>query len=292
MDAASAALGREVWVKVEEGAGAWGGNKVRKLEHLLADARSREATRLIACGAGSSSWAAAVAFHGTQHGFEVTVGLAGTAFVDLLDFYDRLGVTTMRAPRLEMLPLLVARARLTSGALALPAGGSGGIGDLGSMRAGLELADAMTAKEMPPVARVFAATGSAGTSAGLAVGLGLRGARVPVAAVRVTPRPVGTAWLVRSRIRGLRRSIGALGGPRDFIAAPVEGIGNHAAPGYGRPSGAAMDAIALAAEDGLVLDVGYAAKAFAALIGHAQQSGPGDALAFLHTSPGPLPAVP
>jgi D-cysteine desulfhydrase len=292
MDAASAALRREIWVKVEEGAGAWGGNKVRKLEHLLADARSKGATRLIACGAGSSSWAAAVAFHGTTHGFEVTVGLAGTAFVDLLDFYERLGVTTMRAPRLEMLPVLVARARLTPGALALPAGGSGGVGDLGSTRAGIELADAMTTGEMPHAARVFVATGSAGTSAGLAVGLGLGDARVPVAAVRVTPRPVGTAWLVRRRIRGLRRSIASLGGPRNFEAAPVEGVGNHAAPGYGRPSGAAMDAIALAAEDGLVLDVGYASKAFAALIEHAHQSGPGEPLVFLHTSPGPLPAVP
>jgi D-cysteine desulfhydrase len=287
LNAVSDALGAEVWVKREDGSGTWGGNKVRKLEYILADARDKGRSTLVAYGAGSSSWAAATAWHGYEQGFGVVLGLGGHVPDAYSDLYRRLGTTIVSLPSYSLVPAaaVAARARAgRSGVATLPAGGSGSLGDMGSIAAGAEIATAVTNGGLPHPTHVFVAAGTGGTAAGLAVGLGAGGIACPVVAVRVTPRPLGTRGLVHRHVRSLVRALG----PERIVPAPVIGSGDFFGGGYGRQTPATQAAIELAARDGLEPDPTYGAKAFAALIATAR-SGARGPLLYVHTSPGPPP---
>ena len=287
LERTSEILGVEVFAKLESESGAWGGNKVRKLEYVLPTLRDKV---VVTHGAGTSSWASAVAFHAAPLARRVHVGLAGPVPRDLADLYRALGTVVHASSRLWALPMMALRARLAAGrgAAALPTGGSGLPGDFGSAWAGREVAAAVAAGDIPTPAEVIVPCGSAGTAAGLAVGMGLGGLASPVVAVRVTPRPLGTAALVRGRIR---RLLGGLAtgevGDASPSAAPVVEDGRWLGPGYGKQTRESSAAIEVARRDGLELDPVYAAKAFAALLARAEHTG--GPLLFVHTSPGPVP---
>jgi D-cysteine desulfhydrase len=280
-------LGAEIWVKVEEDCGAWGGNKVRKLEYLLADARSRGIRRLTSWGVGTSNWSSAVALHGALQGFEVRLFLWG----ELPEGYERL----YRDLATEVIP--IGRLRLSAGIatglvlshrgdqLVLPPGGSGPIGDTGSMHAGEEVAAAVNSGEIPRPELVFVALGTCGTSAGLAAGMELGGLHVPVVGVKVAAWPYGNIALARWKTRRLVKRRSSTTNP--VMIADTR----YFAPGYAQPNDASNEAQELGRLDGFELDGTYAAKAFASLVTHARAKR-GDSLLFVHTSPGPPPLDP
>jgi D-cysteine desulfhydrase len=284
-------LGRRVYAKLEEECGAWCGSKVRKLEYLLPAARAAGTRTLVAYGAGESSWVAACAVHGTRAGFDVIAAVAGQIPAEYGALYRERGVRVLYRPRLGMLPVSLAMARARAGrdARVLPMGGSGDIGDVGSARAGLEIAAAVGDGSLERPRRVFVAAGTGGTAGGIATGLGLGGNPIPVVAVRVTPRPLGTKRLVHRRaVATASRMLPAFPAGNSDVVAPVLGDSRFHGPGYGQPGAAALEAILIARSDGLVLDSTYASKAFAALIS-AGRSGARGPLLFVHTSCGPPP---
>src|ERR1041384_2844584 len=96
-DALDALVGAEVWVKRDDmTAGAAAGNKIRKLEYLLADALARQATVVVTCGGLQSNHARASAILARQLGMRAVLLLrsasitpqprldAGNAFLDAL----------------------------------------------------------------------------------------------------------------------------------------------------------------------------------------------------------------
>ena len=286
---ASARAGVEVFVKVESESGAWGGNKVRKLEYALPHLRDRA---VCTHGAGTSSWASALAYHAAPVAREVHLGLAGRVPDDLATLYTALGTRLHTSPYLNALPLTIVRARIAAGrgAVTLATGGSGLPGDFGSTWAGVEIGDAVANGEIPTPAEVVVACGSAGTAAGLAAGLGLAGLPTKVVAVRVAPRPFGSAAFARRRARRVLGAIAAHAGSGGGHQA-VELVGEERffGPGYGKPTAASSSAIEVGRGDGINLDPIYAAKAFAALLARAPASG--GPMLFVHTSPGPAPAA-
>ena len=294
MEAVSAELGSDVWVKIEEQCGAWGGNKVRKLEYIYPEVEPSGVKTLVTYGTGTSSWAAALALHSAPRGYRVVLGLGGAVPDSYNRLYERTQTRVFALPGYSSSPLAAILARMSAGfrhARVLPPGGSGLPGDLGPLRAGLEIAAAVADGELPRPEAVFVPCGTAGTAAGIAVGLGSTGMLVPVIAVRVTPRPLGTAWLVERHARTLIRRLTRDGvASTDLRPAPIRGEDRFFPPAYGIGNKASQAAIELARADELELDPTYAAKGFAALMEAARQSaGP---LLFLHTSPGPLPDAP
>lgn len=289
LEKTSETLGVEVWAKLEERCGAWGGNKVRKLEYILGRARQDGIGKLVGFGAGTSNWTSALAFHGHAQGFDAEIRITGN---DIPDPYERLyralGTTVVRRHPLRWYPEAQLAPRMKAARVRyLPLGGSGTDGDVGSMRAGTEIADAVRDGEMPRPRRVFAATGTGGTAAGLAVGTARGALATEVVCVRVTAWPYGTAAHVRFVARSLQRRCGI----DRHCMAPLSGDGTQAAPGYGRPNAASLEAAEIASLDGLVLDQTYAAKAFASLVAQARAERKGPYL-FVHTSPGdPPPAA-
>lgn len=280
LDRISEMLGVEVWAKLEEECGAWGGNKVRKLEHILGRARADEILKLVSFGAGTSNWTSALAFHGARHGFEVEVVLSANEVPpNYRRLYFDLGTQVRRVNRVRF-SFEVARGRMRPErglTRVLPMGGTCPEGNAGSVGAGIEIADTIEKGELPRPSLVFVATGTTGTAAGLAAGMARVDDPPEVVCVRVAPKPYGTPQLVRKTIATL--------GPD---AAPLRGDERFFAPGYARPNAASIEAAQIGRLDGLELDQTYAAKAFASLVAHARAGAAGPLL-FLHTSPGPPP---
>ena len=284
LDHASKVLGAEVWAKLEEGCGAWGGNKVRKLEYLFHEARRDGITKLVAWGVGSSNWAAAVAWHGSQHGFQISAGLGGHLPDHYRRVYERSRTKVTLLPHLELAPLAATIARVRAGrnARLLPVGGSGGIGDIGATRVGSEIARAVGGGELPSPDAIFVAVGSCGTVAGLVMGLELAGMNLPVTAVKVSDWPYASAGMIARRVSNIRRRL-----ERPATNAPPLHLEKRfLGRGYGRPTPESRAAIAFARHDGLHLDGSYGAKAFAALCDAARSGG---RYLFVHTSPGDPP---
>lgn len=281
------------WAKRDDLSGEpYGGNKVRKLEFLLAEARRRGAKRLITAGAAGSHHALATAAYGRALGFDVTLVLFPqplTAHVREVLLCDcALGAELRFVPRMELVPAGLLAARLAhrrERCFAIAPGGSDAVGTLGYVSAALELGEQIEAGDAPPPAAVHLAAGTLGTAAGLAIGFALAGLPVRVRATRITTRLVTNRWalhrLVARTLDLLQRS-----GLRVPSAAEVLGrveIGHRCiGRGYGHETADGRRAAELFAEAGLVLDPTYTAKAAVDFL-DALQAGAGAPHLFWHT---------
>jgi D-cysteine desulfhydrase len=192
-DALDALVGTAVWVKRDDmTAGPEAGNKIRKLEYLLCDARERGAQAVITCGGLQSNHARATALAARQLGLRTVLLLrtaapgpatqldSGNAFLDALvgaevrlitpDQY-RVRDALMRDVALE----LEGRGER---AYVIPEGGSSGLGALGyvdamgEVRAQLDAGEAGAPSQFDAVVH---ACGSGGTAAGVSLGASLHG---------------------------------------------------------------------------------------------------------------------
>lgn len=285
--------GARLWIKRDDQSGLpYGGNKVRKLEFILARARDLGATRLITAGATGSHHALATAVYGRRLGFDVTLCLFPQPLTDhvrrvlLLD--HALGAELRWTPRMELIPLALFRARRAypnERVFVIAPGGSDPAGTLGYVSAGLELAEQIEAGEAPRVEEVWVAGGTLGTAAGLAIGFALAGLETGVRAVRITSRLVANARALRRLVVGTVRLLHAAGVP----APPPEGAlrririsHEQLGDGYGRPTPQARAAAEAFAAMGIVLDETYTAKAAAGFLAAAERPGTG-ARVFWHT---------
>lgn len=274
----------------------YGGNKVRKLEFILADALARRATRVITAGATGSHHALATTLYARRLGMDVTLVLFPQSRNDhvrqvlLLD--HALGAELRFTPRMESVPIAVMRARLAhrrQKPYVIAPGGSDAIGALGYVSAGLELAEQIAGIDDSP-ARIHVAAGTLGTVAGLALGLALAGISIPIVATRITSRIVSNDVALRRLIartaEQLRRS-GLEDVPIARAASMVKLRHDQVGAGYGRATPAGNEAAMIFDAAGIVLDPTYTAKAAAGLIATLATST--DVPLFLHTLSGVEP---
>ena len=289
-----------VWVKREDRSSAlYGGNKVRKLEFLLAEARRRGARRLITVGAAASHHAFATAAHGRANGFDCTLVLfpqPPTPHVEAMLRLDAaFGADIVWVPRMELVPAALLRARLAhwrAPAFSIAAGGSDTTGTLGWVSGGLELAGQLEAGEAPLPGRIHVAGGTLGTAAGLAVGLALAGCEVPIVATRITSRFITNERVLHRLIAGVSdvlQSAGVRVPPVNGIAARVEIRHDQIGRGYGHGTDASRHAREAFSAAGLRLETTYTAKACAALLERADEDAPS---LFIHSFSAVEPALP
>lgn len=298
--------GAEIWVKRDDKSGSrYGGNKVRKLEYVLGEAFAQEADTLITTGAAGSHHALATAIYGIEQGFVVNAVLIPQRYTAHVEEQLRAllaagaEVHPVRSPALIVptMTALAARLKLRGRRpMIIPAGGSSLAGVLGHVEAGLELARQMEAGVVPEPDAIVLALGTGGTTAGLAVGLAAAGVTARIIGVRVVPRTLAS----RSRINALiDRAVARLRAldnrfPEVAAAAREHVVIDHAeyGKGYGEPTSAGRNAERLAREHaGLTLEPTYTAKAFAAVIRHAQSSYPGGRILYIHTLSGTVPGA-
>jgi 1-aminocyclopropane-1-carboxylate deaminase/D-cysteine desulfhydrase-like pyridoxal-dependent ACC family enzyme len=267
----------DVWVKRDDRSGAlYGGNKVRRLEFLLADATRRRARRILTLSAFGSHHLLATTLYGRREGFEVC-GLVcpqpSTADArDTLLLSAGAGACLHRVRNLAAVPLTVLgamRQHRGNRRVFLPPGGSSPLGALGYAAAALELAEQVRAGALPLPDAIFVPLGSGGTAAGLAVGMRLaRLESTRLVAVRVFDRLFANAHRLARLADRAAALLRAAGGPDAgrFRAGDFQVVHDQFGRGYGRATEAAQAALRAAADCGLRLEATYTAKALAAVL--------------------------
>jgi len=274
----------DLWVKRDDLTHAvYGGNKVRKLERILAHARARGATRLVTVGAIGSHHVLATTYFGRRAGFDVEAVLVPQPRTEHAALVIRaslaLGLRVFPVRSWALAPFAVA-ARIAHGAHFIPLGGSSVDGAMAYVDAARELAAQVRSGVLPEPDACVVALGSGGTAAGLAAGLAAAGLRTRVVAVAVSP-PVALvrllarslAWACRRRARREAAAAAAAAvaaaaarqwPPADSLPTRMTIDARFLGAGYGHPTAEGEEATRVAArEAGLVLDPTYTAKTFA-----------------------------
>lgn len=257
----------------------YAGNKVRKLEFILADARARGITRLVTAGATGSHHAFATAYHGRRAGFEVSLVLfpqSLTPHVKQMLLLDAaVGAELLWASRMETVPYGLWRARFAhrrEAVCTIPPGGSSDIGTFGYVNGALELAAQIEAGSSPRPSSIHVAAGTLGTLAGIGIGAVWAGLDIPIVGTRITARLLTNertlAALVNATLSRLR-SAGATGLPEAAeVLSRITLQHDHIGAGYGKSTAAGTHATDVFGAAGLDLDTTYTAKAAAGLLAH------------------------
>jgi len=295
----SAALGVEVLVKRDDLTGAeLSGNKVRKLEFLLAEAVDQGADTVITCGGEQSNHCRATALAAAK------VGLASRVVLRTDDpaspppttgniLLDRLAGATVRwisrpdwAKRNPIMEEEAAAVRAAGGKpYVIPEGGSNAMGSWGYVACAAELADDLAALPARPTTIVFAC-GSGGTAAGLALGaklVGLSDRGVKVAAVNVCD---DRDYFTRVITRICADMTARWSLPASITAEELDIVDGHVGRGYAKSRPEELATIRdLCRRDGLVLDPVYTGKAFHGIVTEltADRGRFGERIVFVHT---------
>lgn len=288
--------GPEIWLKRDDcTVVATGGNKVRKLEFLVGEALVQGADHLVTQGAVQSNHVRQTAAVAAKFGLKCTALLEHRIETNDRDYLasgnvllDRLFGATLeyRPGGTDMQAAIEAKAAELRSAGAkpyvIPGGGSNRVGALGYVSCAQELlqqADEMGLK----IDRVVHATGSAGTQAGLVVGLeGINsGVRVLGIGVRA-PKDRQEA-----NVHKLAEATAEYCGVRGGIArSAVEANCDYVGDGYGIPTQGMAEAVGmLATLEGVLLDPVYSGKGMAGLIDLVRKGeiGKGETVVFIHT---------
>ncbi len=262
-------IGGELWIKRDDLCGpCYGGNKVRKLEHLLGEA-SAQGRPVITVGGVGSNHVVATGLAGRQLGLKVSAVVVPQPLTAAVrknaELARRLGVTLIPCPARALAPLYLMLAAARADVSVIGPGGSSPLGTLGYVSAALELVQQIADGELPTPKTIYVALGSGGTLAGLALGCALGGLETRIIGVRVVERVICNAALVRLLIRRtaalLRRYGVKLPRPARFEVEHRQFGGL-----YGRPTAAGQRAVELCQEEGLTLETTYTGKAMAALL--------------------------
>ena len=269
--------GPKIFVKRDDCTGlGTGGNKTRKLEFLMAEAQSVGATTVITQGAVQSNHARQTAAAAARLGlgcelvFEARVEDASDAYLQsgnvLLDriFGARIHTVPKGTDMTAELEALAERLRKSGDApYVIPGGGSSPTGALGYIDCAFELI-AQANRQKIVVDHVVHATGSAGTQAGLAVGLKAAHANIPLLGIGVSAGREAQETRVFELATETARFVGAAGVvEREDIVCNCDYVG----PGYGVPTEAMNQAVLLLARlEGLLFDPVYTGKALAGMI--------------------------
>jgi 1-aminocyclopropane-1-carboxylate deaminase/D-cysteine desulfhydrase-like pyridoxal-dependent ACC family enzyme len=285
-----AAIGRcpRLLIKRDDAIGfAFGGNKVRKIRFVAADALARGADTLVTCGGVQSNHARVTAAAAAKLGLHCILvvngnppdRLSGNALLDRL-----LGAEVRYVERREdRVPAMDAAAaalrRVGRRPYVIPLGASTPLGAAAFVHAVMELLD----QADPPEAIVHA-TSSGGTQAGLIAGCVLAGVRTRVIGISADEPAPALEAEVRRILDGLAPLLGVE--PARFAGAHVEIDDRFAGEGYGIPTPESRAAIELSARtEALFLDPTYTSKAMAGLVALTRRGtfDPSSTILFWHT---------
>jgi D-cysteine desulfhydrase len=293
MPPALAEAGVEVFIKRDDLTEcSLSGNKVRKLDFLLADALAHDCDTIITCGDVNSNHCRATALGAARLGmrahlilrgerpshpdgnlFLSLLGGAGVEFITAQQYAERDSLLAETADRLQ------ANGRRP---YVIPEGGSNALGCFGYVNCAREIAY-QSDRLSYEFSHIVCATGSGGTQAGLIIGTRAYLPKVQVLGVNVC-----------DDAESFRKRIGAIieQWSREFKTDLNLGaddtlvIGGYEGPGYGRNTAEDLELIrTLARSQGLLLDPTYTIKAFRALCEEAKRGrfARGSSILFMHT---------
>ena len=288
--------GPEIWIKRDDCTGlSTGGNKTRKLEFLMAEALAQNADIVLTQGATQSNHARQTAAAAAKLGIKCHILLEDRTGMDDISYKESGNVLLNnlhgasmehRAAGLEMnseMEAVAERFRKDGlNAYTIPGGGSNPTGALGYANCAQELIVQST--EMGyAIDHIVHATGSAGTQAGLIVGLMALNAKIPLLGIGVRAPKEKQEENVYKLANETAKKLGCAGivSSRDVVANC-----DYVGPGYGLPAESTLEAIDIFARlEGILLDPVYSGKGAAGLIDLIRQKyfKRGERIVFIHT---------
>jgi D-cysteine desulfhydrase len=252
----------------------YGGNKVRRYEFVLADAKAKGKKRIITVGGLASTQAMATALFGRALGFEVTIVLFDqpvTRFaLDSVRGFVSAGAELIYGGGYAMTAIRAYRAhrqRRSENYFIMP-GAAGALANLGYIDGMLELAQQVERGEAARPDVIVLPTGSSGTLAALALGAAHLGWDTEVVGVRITTALATNRLTVGGVIRNTDRALAA----RDRRWKPVRDrarwrlYGGALGKGYGYPTPEALEGAGqVEALTGATGEITYSGKALAGL---------------------------
>ena len=297
----SAALGGpQLLVKRDDQTGlAFGGNKTRKLEFVVADALNKGADTLITCGAVQSNHCRLTLSAAVKEGLKCRLVLeervpgsydtraSGNNFLFQLMDVERIKVVPGGSDMIqEMQAVADEIAEEGRKAYIIPGGASNPIGALGYVSCAQEIIN-QTFEMGLRIDRVVCASGSAGTHSGLLTGLYGTNSNIPVVGINVSRPKETQEEIVYDLVQrtadyvGIKEKI-----PRDAVLC----FGDYVGPGYSLPTPEMTEAVKLVARtEAILLDPVYTGKAMAGLIDLARKGffKKEENVLFLHTGGSP-----
>lgn len=281
--------GPRIYIKRDDYTGpGFGGNKVRKLEYVLAAAQTDGVDTVITCGGQKSNHCRVTAAFAARLGLDCVLVLNGApgqgkpaslavdewmgARIELVDDRGR------RASRMDEIAGELRQAGKHP--LVIPLGASTPLGALGFVSAASELAAQMSARELRFDA-IFFSSSSGGTHAGLAAGKEMF-LSPDLDLVGVSPDDPSSS--IEATVRSIFNGIAGMVGVE--MEAGICVLDQFIGDGYGIESDAGREALQLLARsEGLLLDPVYTAKAMAGMVAQIRQGKfrDGQSVLFWHT---------
>jgi len=257
----------------------YGGNKIRKLEFLLGDAKRSGACRVITSGGAGSNHALATAIYAKQVGLKSTIMLfeqpsspevKKNLIADYLTGAEMCHDLSYEA-HLKSLKAKIRYYEEKEGCAPylIPPGGSSALGSVGYVNAAFELLEQIKAGMIPEPDRIYIPSGTMGTVAGLYTGLRACKLKTKIVGVRVVPSYVSDL----NTFHDLVKSTSMLLHDLDKSFPVINEIDNftisddYLGAGYGITTIKSANAISMFKEnEGYHLDGVYSGKAAAAFI--------------------------
>ncbi len=296
--------GVEIWIKRDDCTGlAFGGNKARKLEYLMAAAQGAGADTVITFGGVQSNHARSTAAACRQAGMDCHLILAGAPPDEITGNLLLCRMLGAAFTFLSLTPAELTAARVEQAFTAvedrLRAQGKRPfrVGPGGSVPAGVHgyrdgfdelLGQARAAGAVP--ARLYVAFGTGGTLAGLVLGNVLAGRPCEIIGVSVAPAGMPGSLGVAPVEELVREAAEAAGVHAPLQPGDVQITFDYAGRAYAAPTTEGIEAIrTLARAEGIFLDPVYTGKAMAGLLAEERRRSGGGPVGFVHT--GGTPAL-
>ena len=277
----SKALGTNVWIKRDDLCGvALGGNKVRKLEFLLADAKAKGYDLVMTTGAGQSNHAMLTAACAKRMGLDCILVLKNSGVTarkgnQILNYLMGVDVRFVDTTSYDVIYDEMDRIAEEMGrkVYKIPCGGSNALGSLGYVDCMKEVSESGIKFD-----HIVCTCGSGGTAAGTILGAKLYMPDTHVMCSMVDDDPFDE--IVPELMKEAVELMGV------DMEIPVPDLVDMCGPGYSIPSAEGNEAIAMMMEmEGIVLDTCYTGKAFAGLVKRARagEYKPEDNVLFVHS---------
>lgn len=292
--------GPRLWMKRDDQTGlGLGGNKVRKLEFLVGEARAQGCDTLVTSGAIQSNHCCQTAAAAAAVGLECVLALGGEEPTGALNgnlLLDRLFGATVRwcgaRRKGEEVPAILEELRRSGRhPYEIPYGGSNEVGAMGFVAAMSELGTQLRALRLRS-ASIVVASSSGGTQAGMVVGANLFRLRVRIVGIAIDKAEAGEG-MHEERLADLARRLALRLGMSDrYTPGQFNVRTGYLGGGYGVIGELEQNAITLAARtEGVVLDPVYTGRAMGGLVDLIQGGAfaHDEAIVFWHT--GGTPAL-
>lgn len=299
-------LGVNLYIKRDDfsGMSLFGGNKIRKLEYLIGDAKAKGCDYVFTFGATQSNHAMQTVTACRKCGLTPVLYLVAVVEPDENDVRSNMLLDKIMGAEIHVVEIqegeteddaderavILAREHMRRleakghRCYEVPMGGASEVGSVGFIEGYVEFSE--QAESMGIHADyIFHSTGTGGTMAGLHAGRKLLGSDTKIISINASAKNADYPMIKAELANRTMELIGADGVQVDG-AEDIHVDQSYYLPGYEIPNEAASEAIRLLArEEGLLLDPVYTGKAFAGMLDHIRSGKveQGSTVVFWHT---------